>query len=69
MTTTYDPTQLATTTLYQVRFYLGDTDDTSWQLQDEEIDWALTERGNTWGATAMCALALRGLVTHFKFSN
>ncbi|MDE2096239.1 MAG: hypothetical protein KGL39_03270 [Patescibacteria group bacterium] len=58
MTTTYIPADLATSTLYQVRFNLGDTDSTSWELQDEEIDWAITERGNAWGATAMCALAL-----------
>lgn len=58
MTTTYDPSQLSTSTLFQVRFYLGDTDNTSWQLQDEEINWSISERGNVWGATAMCALAL-----------
>lgn len=58
MTATYVPAQLATNTTYQVRFNLGDTDVTVPQLQDEEIDWAYSLRGNTWGATAMCALAL-----------
>lgn len=58
MTTTYLPADLSSSTIFQVRFYLGDTDPTDWQLQDEEISWALLERGNTWGATAMCALAL-----------
>ncbi len=58
MTTTYDPTQLATNTTYQIRFYIGDTDSTSWQLQDEEIAFAYSVRGNTWGATALCAMAL-----------
>lgn len=58
MTTTYDPTQLATTPLYQVRFYLGDNDSSFWELQDEEILWSIQLRGNVWGATSMCALAL-----------
>jgi hypothetical protein len=58
MTTTYVPANLATSNLYQVRFNLGDTDATSYELQDEEIDWAIQLRGNNWGATAMCALAL-----------
>lgn len=60
MTTTYDPIQLPTSTTYQIRFYLGDTDSTDWQLQDEEIAWAYTERGNVWGAASLCALALEG---------
>lgn len=58
MTTTYVPANLATSNLYQVRFNLGDTDATSYELQDEEINWAIQLRGNNWGATAMCALAL-----------
>lgn len=58
MTMTYNATQLPSNTTYQIRFNLGDTDMTSPQLQDEEIAWAYSVRGNTWGATAMCALAL-----------
>lgn len=58
MTTTYVPANLATSRLYQVRFNLGDTDPAYFELQDEEIDWAIQLRGNTWGATSMCALAL-----------
>jgi hypothetical protein len=58
MTTTYDPTQLAANTTYQVRLYLGDNDTTSFQMQDEEIAWAILERGNVWGATSLCAYAL-----------
>lgn len=60
MTTTYTPADLATSVKDQVRFNLGDTDSTDWQLQDEEIQWAITTRGNVWGATSMCALALVG---------
>jgi len=58
MTTSYTPADLATSTKDQIRFNLGDTDSSSWELQDEEIVWAYTVRGNTWGATSMCALAL-----------
>ncbi len=58
MTTTYVPAQLATNKTYQVRFYIGDTDVAHAQLQDEEIAWAVSERGNVWGGTALCALAL-----------
>lgn len=60
MTTSYTPADLATSLKDQVRFNLGDTDSTDWQLQDEEIQWAITTRGNVWGATSMCALALVG---------
>ena len=58
MTTSYTPSDLATSAKDQIRFNLGDTDSVSFQLQDEEIDWAFALRGTTWGATAMCALAL-----------
>jgi hypothetical protein len=58
MTTTYVPANLATSNLYQVRFNLGDTDASSFELQDEEINWAIQLRGNNWGATALCAVAL-----------
>lgn len=42
----------------QVRFYLGDTDSANPEIMDEEILWAINLRGNNWGATALCALAL-----------
>ncbi len=58
MTTSYSPLDLATSIKDQIRFNLGDTDSSSFELQDEEITWAYTVRGNTWGATSMCALAL-----------
>lgn len=59
MTWSYDPTTLATSAKDQVRFYVGDTDSTSPQLQDEEIAFAVTVRGNAFGATALCAEALK----------
>jgi hypothetical protein len=58
MTTTYLPSALATSPKDQIRMYLGDTDMVSPEMQDEEIMWAYSLRGNTWGATALCALAL-----------
>ena len=73
MTASYDPTQIGSYTLalwgatcpvYEIRFYIGDTDSSSWLLQDEEIAFAYAVRGNTWGATALCALALEA-----KFSR
>ncbi|MFI5380737.1 MAG: hypothetical protein ACHRHE_15670 [Tepidisphaerales bacterium] len=60
MSTTYTPADLATSLKDQVRFNIGDTDSSDWQLQDEEIQWAITTRGNQWGATSMCANALAG---------
>lgn len=41
-----------------IRFFLGDTDSNYPQLQDEEINFALTMRGNAYGGAAMCAQAL-----------
>jgi hypothetical protein len=67
VTTSYDPALIGSYTLslwgaacpvYQIRFYLGDTDSSSWLLQDEEIAFAFAMRGNAWGAASLCALAL-----------
>jgi hypothetical protein len=41
MAWTYDVTQLATSSLFQVRFYCGDTDSTRQLVQDEEIEFVL----------------------------
>lgn len=43
-----------------VRFVVGDTDSTDEQLQDEEIDAALSNEGNKYAAAAVCAEALAG---------
>lgn len=51
---TYDPTQLATSTLYQVRLEIQDTDTTNQLLQDEEITYALGVEANMWGGAARC---------------
>jgi hypothetical protein len=38
-----------------VRFLIQDTDTTSAHIQDEEIDWLLTEHSNVYGAAIMAA--------------
>ena len=58
MTWTYDPTQLLTTPMMQVRYLIGDTRDTDRQVQDEEIAFALTERPSVYGAAAIVCRAL-----------
>ena len=58
MSFSYNPANLATEDKDGVRFFLGDTDSLSPLLQDEEIVYALSQRGNRYGATGMCARAL-----------
>jgi hypothetical protein len=55
---TYQPSQILTTPLYQVRFLLGDTDGNGQQVQDEEISFSLLTIGSVWGAAAICCRAL-----------
>lgn len=54
----YDPSSLATSVKDQVRFHLGDTDESSPQVFDEEINFAVGLRGTAYGAAALCARAL-----------
>lgn len=42
MSWTYNPAQLATSALFQVRYYVGDTDINEQLVQDEEIQWQLS---------------------------
>lgn len=58
MTWTYTPSSLASSALFQVRLLIGDTLSTDQQLQDEEIDFVLTERPNLYGAAAECCRSL-----------
>ncbi len=51
----YDPSQLATSALYQVRAEVQDTDPRDQQLQDEEIMYAISVERNLWSAAARCA--------------
>jgi hypothetical protein len=64
MAWTYNPTQLGTSTLYQVRFYVGDTDSTRQLVQDEEILFVLTEEPSPKSAAAVVCDSLAG-----KFSQ
>jgi hypothetical protein len=41
--------------MYKVRLLIGDTDSARQQLQDEEIDWVLTEQAVVTYAAAACA--------------
>jgi len=58
MAWTYDPTQLGTSTLMQVRFEIGDTDTTDQLLQDSEILYAASVENGIMGAAAKCCEAL-----------
>lgn len=51
----YNPTELATNEVYQIRNELQDTDPRDQQLQDEEIAYAITVERNFWAAAARCA--------------
>lgn len=50
MTWSYDPTQLGTNTLMQLRWLIGDTLIKDPQLQDEELIWAISQRSSVYGA-------------------
>ena len=58
MAWTYDVSDIATSALDQVRFILGDTVPSDPQLQDEEINFVLTQRSSVYGAAAMCCRSL-----------
>lgn len=53
-TWSYDPNSVSTVPLYQVRRLIGDTLYNDQQLQDGEIEWAITTYGNIWQAAAEC---------------
>jgi hypothetical protein len=55
MTWTYDPTQLETSQMMQVRLRIGDTISSTPLLQDEEINLTLSQRNSIPGAAAMSA--------------
>lgn len=58
MTWTYNVSGLAASQMMQVRFATGDTISTDPQLQDEEINFALTQKPSVLGAAAYCCRAL-----------
>lgn len=50
----YDASQLSTSQLYQVRFTIGDTDSTDPLLQDEEINFVLSQKTTVLAASISC---------------
>lgn len=54
MAWTYNPGELTTSELYQLRLEISDTDPWDQQLQDEEIVWAASQERNFWAAAARC---------------
>lgn len=55
MTWTYTLATLSTSEKDQIRLQIGDTDTQAQLLQDEEINFAITQERNFWGAAARCA--------------
>jgi hypothetical protein len=55
---TYDISDLQTSAKDQVRFIIGDTLATAPQLDDEEINFALTLRGSLYGAASVCCRSM-----------
>ena len=51
----YDPAQLGTNEVYQIRAEIQDTDPEDPQLLDEEIAFAISLERNYWAAAARCA--------------
>jgi hypothetical protein len=58
VTWSYNIEDLATSTKDQVRLLIGDTLTTDQQLQDEEINFAVSQRSSVWGAAAECCRSL-----------
>ena len=58
MAWTYDVTLLDTTPLYQVRLLIRDTDITAQLLQDEEIEFVLSENPNIYEAASICCVTI-----------
>jgi len=65
MTWSYTIADLAASQKDQVRFLIGDTYSGDQQLQDEEIEFAISQRATVWGAAAECC---RNLAAKFARS-
>ncbi len=65
MTWTYIPSQLDSSTLYQVRLLVGDTDTTDQQMQDEEINFYLAQEPSVRLAAAEVCKALASKYARF----
>lgn len=58
MTWTYDLDELAGTPLYQVRYLVGDTDTDHQEIQDEEINFSITQTPSIYAAAADVARSI-----------
>ena len=58
MAWTYQPGQLATSPMMQVRLLIGDTLSSDQQMQDEEILYFISTRNSLYGAAAECCRTL-----------
>ena len=54
MTWSYNPADLSTNEVDQIRVEIGDTDTNRQLLQNEEIAWAISQERNLWAAAARC---------------
>jgi len=57
---TYNPSQINTSSLYQVRYLIGDTLEGDQQLMDQEINFSIASYSNVTLAAADCCRALQG---------
>jgi hypothetical protein len=58
VTWTYDTSQIGNSPMMQVRYLVGDTKSSDQQAQDEEINFALTQRPSIYGAAAIVCRSL-----------
>lgn len=54
MTWSYDPDNLGTSVKDDLRLEIGDTDVNNQLLQDQEINWVITQEDSYWGQAARC---------------
>lgn len=52
MSWTYDGSQIGASPLFQLRWLIGDINVKDQQFQDEELQWAMTQRSSLYGAAA-----------------
>ena len=57
-TWTYDATQVSTNSMYQVRRLIGDVLYGDQQMQDEEINWFISNYASVWSAASAACLSL-----------
>lgn len=65
MTFTYASSGLSSSTLYQVRFLIGDTDSNDGQLQDEEINFLISNEGSVQAAAIAAAESILAELARF----